>query len=185
MTRLITLILSGMLLLGTEASSEEIFLKCGDWETRNYNYINTTKKLVGEAYLQENKRDLFVYDWVHEGIKITDKEIEYRDLMAFLWGYYPEKKNYSKVIINRYSGKMTFYEKDPYIFKNFLPDFFDKLIDPISYAWIFQTWKESNTVIFCNNLNLRNLNIIFKTRKDYEYEKELQNEYLKNKPRKF
>jgi len=185
MIRLILLIVSGMLLLGTEASSEEIFLKCGDWETRNYNYINTSKKLVGEAYLQENKRDLFVYDWVHEGIKITDKEIEYRDLMAFLWGYYPKKKNYSKVIINRYSGKMIFYEKDPYIFKNFLPDFFDKLIDPISYAWIFQTWKESNTVIFCNNLNVRNLNIIFKTRKDYEYEKELQNEYFKNRPRKF
>jgi hypothetical protein len=55
----------------------------------------------------------------------------------------------------------------------------------VSYAWIFQTWKESNTVVFCNNLNARNLNIIFKTKKDYEYEKELQNEYLKNKPRKF
>jgi len=172
-----------MLLLSTEARSEEIFLKCGDWETSNNKYINTTKKLVGEAYLQENKRDLFVYDWIHEGIKITDKEIEYRSLMAFFWGYYPKKKNYSKVVINRYSGKMTFYEKD--ILKSFLPDFFDKLIDPVSYAWIFQTWKESNTVVFCNNLNARNLNIIFKTRKDYEYEKELQNEYLKNKPRKF
>jgi hypothetical protein len=183
MKKLITFIVSGMLLLSTEARSEEIFLKCGDWVTSNYKYINTTKKLVGEAYLQENKRDLFVYDWIHEGIKITDKEIEYRSLMAFFWGYYPKKKNYSKVVINRYSGKMTFYEKD--ILKSFLPDFFDKLIDPVSYAWIFQTWKESNTVVFCNNLNARNLNIIFKTRKDYEYEKELQNEYLKNKPRKF
>jgi hypothetical protein len=118
-----------------------------------------------------------------EKVEITDKEIEYRSLMAFFWGYYPKKKNYSKVVINRYSGKMTFYEKD--ILKSFLPDFFDKLIDPVSYAWIFQTWKESNTVVFCNNLNARNLNIIFKTRKNYEYEKELQNEYLKNKPRKF
>ena len=56
--------------------AEEIFLKCGTWETTNYTYVNTTKKLVGEAYLQKNKKDLYIYDWVHEEVKISDKEID-------------------------------------------------------------------------------------------------------------
>jgi hypothetical protein len=185
MKKIILFIVSGMLLLGTDARSEEIFLKCGTWETSNYQYINTTKKLVGEAYLQKNKRDLFVYDWLHEEVKITDKEIEYKDLMTFAWGYYPKKKNYNKVTIDRYSGRMKFYNKDPNIFDNLLPNFFNKLIDPWSYAWIFQSWKEGKEVVFCENFNAKNLNLIFKSRKDYEYEKETQDQYLKNKPRKF
>ena len=153
--------------------AEEIFLKCGTWETTNYTYVNTTKKLVGEAYLQKNKKDLYIYDWVHEEVKISDKEIEFKNTMTFMWGYFPRKKNYNKEVIDRYSGKVKFYNKDPYIFSKFIPKFFDNIIDPISYAWLFQTWKEDKTVVFCEKFNTRNLNLIFKSKRDFEIEKEL------------
>lgn len=160
------------LVLGGVVKAEEIFLKCGTGETSNYNYINTTKKLVGEAYLQKNKKDLFIYDWVHEEVKISDKEIEYKDTMTFMWGYFPKKKNYNKVVIDRYSGRMKFYNKDPDIFSNFITKYLNNIIDPWLYAWLFQTWKEDNTVVFCEQYNVSNLKLIFKSKKDYEIEKQ-------------
>jgi hypothetical protein len=80
------------LVLGGVAKAEEIFLKCGTEETSSYTYINTTKKLVGLAYLQKNKKDLFIYDWVYEDVKISDKEIEYKSTMSYWQGYFPKKK---------------------------------------------------------------------------------------------
>ena len=158
------------LVLGGVVKAEEIFLKCVTGETSNYTYINTTKKLVGEAYLQKNKKDLYIYDWVHEDVKISDKEIEYKSTMSY-WGYFPKKKNYNKMVIDRYSGSRQSYLKDPYIFSKFIPNFFDNIIDPLSYAWLFQNWEKS-VVLFCEKSNLKNLNFIFKSKRDFEIEKE-------------
>ncbi len=174
------------LVLGGVVKAEEFFLKCGTWETTNYTYINTTKKLVGEAYLQKNKKDLFIYDWVHEDVKISDQEIEFKNTMTFMWGYFPKKKNYNKEVINRYSGEVKFYNKDPYIFSKFIPKFFDNIIDPYSYAWLFQTWEKDKVVVFCEKYNTRNLNLIFKSKKDFEIEKsEIEKEQLQNNKKKF
>ena len=107
------------LVLGGVVKAEEIFLKCVTGETSNYTYINTTKKLVGEAYLQKNKKDLYIYDWVHEDVKISDKEIEYKSTNSFWRGYSPKNKNYHKIVIDRYSGSRQSYIKDPYIFTKF------------------------------------------------------------------
>jgi hypothetical protein len=170
MKKLIILVLSGMLLLATGARSEEIFLKCVTGETSNYTYINTTKKLVGEAYLQKNKKDLYIYDWIHEDVKISDKEIEYKSTMSFWRGYSPKNKNYHKIVVDRYSGSRQSYIKDPYIFKS-IPKFFDNIIDPLSYTWLFQNWEKS-TVLFCEKSNFKNLNFIFKSKRDFEIEKE-------------
>ncbi|CAN1598606.1 hypothetical protein MCEMKE138_01097 [Candidatus Pelagibacterales bacterium] len=159
------------LVLGGAVKAEEIFLKCVTGETSNYTYINTTKKLVGEAYLQKNKKDLYIYDWVHEDVKISDKEIEYKSTNSFWRGYSPKNKNYHKIVIDRYSGSRQSYIKDPYIFTKFIPKFFDNIIDPLSYTWLFQNWEKS-VVLFCEKSNLKNLNFIFKSKRDFEIEKE-------------
>jgi hypothetical protein len=113
MNKLIIIIVSGMLLLATGARAEEIFLKCVTGETSNYTYINTTKKLVGEAYLQKNKKDLYIYDWIHEDVKISDKEIEYKSTMSFWRGYSPKNKNYHKIVVDRYSGSRNITNNIP------------------------------------------------------------------------
>ena len=135
-----TLILAStflFLVLGGAVKAEEIFLKCVTGETSNYTYINTTKKLVGEAYLQKNKKDLYIYDWVHEDVKISDKEIEYKSTNSFWRGYSPKNKNYHKIVIDRYSGSRQSYIKDPYIFTKFIVLLINKLFkyNPILYSF--------------------------------------------------
>jgi len=172
------------LVFGGIAKAEEFFLKCGSSNTLVY--VNTTKKLVGEAYFQKNKKDLFIYDWVHEGVKISDEEIKYNNTITFLYGYIPTAKYYNKHVINRNSGRKIYYTKDETILKKYIPDFFDSIVHQYYYAWLFQTWKESDLKSSCEKYNTKNLNLIFRSRLDYAKEKkEIEKEEAEKNIRKF
>jgi len=172
------------LVFGGIAKAEEFFLKCGSSNTLVY--VNTTKKLVGEAYFQKNKKDLFVYDWLHEDVKISNEEIKYNSTLTFLHGYVPMAKYYNKHVIKRYSGRIIFYTKDERILSKYIPDFFDSIVRQYYYAWLFQTWKENDLKVFCEKYNTKNLNLIFRSKLDYANEKkQIEKEEAEKNIRKF
>lgn len=157
--------------LTSNCFSEEILLICGDQNRPSYTYIDLDNKKAGPAYLQKNKKDLYIYDWAYEDVKISDKEIEYLNTVSFWAGYMPKIKNYSKIVIDRYTGTTSFYNKSPdKVFSFYIPDFLKKLIDSYSYAYLFQFWKKDPVVSYCENENLSKYNYLFKTFKDYEME---------------
>jgi len=163
-------------MLGGVASADELILRCGISPPYTYDYIHLDKKKAGIAYLQKNKKDIFIYDWTYEDVSISENEIEYLVTISFWLGYEPKIKRYNKIIIDRNSGNMYFYYKDPHkIFSMRIPDFLNKIIDSYSYAWIFQTWQESSTISKCEKANMLDFNLIFKTKADYEIEKKINN----------
>jgi len=136
--------------------SSELILKCGNF-SGPYVYINLSKEIGGPAFLQKNKKDLFIYDWAYENVSVTKEKIEYLNTVLGLgYVYRPELKRYNKEVIDRYSGRMYFYEKDQ------------------NKPWMLQTWKKSSTAITCRKINKLNFNLVFKTKKDFEIRRSIE-----------
>ena len=137
--------------------SSELILKCGNF-SGPYSYFNLSKAIGGPAFLQKNKKDLFIYDWAFENMSITKEKIEYLNPVVGLgYVYRPELKRYNKIVIDRYLGRMYFYEKDQNI------------------PWMLQAWKKSSTTITCREIKKLNFNFVFKTKKDFEIRRSIEN----------
>ena len=117
-------------------SNDYFLLWCSPSQSISF-YINEKDNIVGAAFVIPGTNEVTVYDWIYKNIKFNDKEISFT-----LYNSVTDSYRFSKEVMDRNTGIVTYYVKDPNYKVSFLSFLLDGIVNRSTYNWFFQNWVE-------------------------------------------